>query len=355
MIVGTLQEKIKHKARQLGFTLAGITSPGLAQSFPQFQEWIDAGKHAGMEYLARPEALERRRDSTLILPGAKSVIVLGYPYYAQLLDEKLEEEDENGRIASYAWGKDYHDVIPEKLKVLVEFIQQNTDELLEFKIYTDTGPILEKEMAVRAGLGWIGKNSCLVNPFHGSYFFLSEIFINLDLLEPVEMISDHCGSCHRCVDACPTHCIEPNRTIDAVRCISYQTIENKFGIDEYVGEKAGSWVFGCDRCQQVCPWNLRFSNTKAAADLCVPQNSGRINLLSELNITAIEFNKRFKDSPIKRAKRRGYLRNIINALANTGTLKTIEELEALRDHDEELVRFTAERAIQRIRKRMVLE
>lgn len=352
MTTESLPEKIKQKARQLGFTLAGITSPGQTESFSRYKRWIEAGKHAGMDYLARTDAMVKREDTSRVMPEAKSVIVLGLPYHAQKAEKPVSEKTQVGQVAAYAWGKDYHDVIPALLTELVETIRQNSTEPISCKIYTDTGPILERELAVKAGLGWIGRNSCLINPNHGSYFLLSEIFINLDLTGSIETISDHCGTCHRCIDACPTQCIGPDRVIDAVQCISYQTIENKNGMDERVGSKAGTWIFGCDICQQVCPWNIRFSDLTPNPALQDHPPLKKVDLLKELDISPQEFNAKFKRSPVKRAKRRGYLRNILNVLGNYGTANTLASIEPCLRHDEELVRQSAELAMAKIKKRM---
>lgn len=274
-----------------------------------------------MQYLIN----EKRADPKLILHECKSILVLAIPY-------SPFEKNSEFQVASYALGDDYHDIIPLKLKQIVEFIEKQLGHPIPNKYYTDTGPILERELAQRAGLGWIGKNSMLINPQAGSTFLLAEILLGIDL-EPDEPTTDHCGTCTRCIKACPTQCILPNRTIEATRCISYLTIENKEAIPENLRPLMQNWIFGCDVCQQVCPWN-RFS---APADSSLIPNSAP-PLPTDLLLTAIEFNQRFKKSPIKRAKRRGYLRNIAVAIGNNTNKNDIPILEKAMQDDEPLIK-----------------
>jgi epoxyqueuosine reductase len=213
--------------------------------------------------------------------------------------------------------------------------------------YTDTGPILERDLAQRAGLGWIGKNTCLIHPQHGSYFLLSEILLDLELEPDPPFVSDHCGTCTRCIEACPTDCILPDRTIDATRCISYLTIELKDDIPLELRDKLGDWVFGCDICQQVCPWNRFAGEADPAFDSKTPPRS----LTEELTLTPQAFNQRFKRTPVKRAKRRGYLRNVAVALGNTGDMHALPVLQNVLNDEEPLIREHAQWAIQQIEKR----
>jgi epoxyqueuosine reductase len=258
----------------------------------------------------------------------------------------MSEEQGEGQIASYAWGTDYHDVLPARMKELVQFIEGQVGGPVKNRWYTDSGPILERDLAQRAGIGWIGKNTCLIHPRHGSYFLLSEILLDLALEPDPPFVTDHCGTCTRCIEACPTDCILPNRTIDAQRCISYLTIELKEDIPTELREKIGSWVFGCDICQMVCPWN-RFAGE---GDPAFGEENPLDSLADELVLSTQEFNQRFKRSPIKRAKRRGYLRNVAVALGNTGDMYALPVLKNALNDEEPMVREHAKWAIHKISK-----
>lgn len=296
-----------------------------------------------MEYLASERSRSRRADPSLILPGCKSILVLALPY--KNLEGGRQKAEFN--IAAYALGNDYHEVIPPKLREIVKFIEEQVGHPVPNRYYTDTGPILERELAQRAGLGWIGKNSMLIHPNAGSTFLLAEIFLDIELEYDEPFRTDHCGTCTRCLDACPTHCILPNRTVDSRRCISYLTIENKGNIPDELREQIGGWVFGCDLCQQVCPWN-RFSppgdpDLKPSISLPVVSH--------DLTLTPSEFNQLYKRSPLKRAKRRGYLRNLAVAIGNTGNENDLPPLEQAAQDDEPLVREHAGWAISKINRR----
>lgn len=333
-----LKQAIKEKASQLGFILAGVTSPKPPENFNLFQEWINKNYHGEMNYLSTERSLTRRADPKQILPECKSILVLAIPY------TPTAKETFNLQIASYALGDDYHDILPQKLKAIVEFIEEQLGEKIPNRYYTDSGPILERELAQRAGLGWIGKNSMLINPKAGSTFFLAEILLGIELEPDQPFSTDHCGSCNRCVTACPTHCILPNRTLDSNRCISYLTIEHKTEIPENLREQIGNWIFGCDICQQVCPWN-RFSQP---ADSAFESKIPLPVLTSDLILSTSEFNQRFKQSPIKRAKRRGYIRNISIAIGNNKNKKDIPLLEKAIQDEEPLIQIHAKWAIDKI-------
>jgi epoxyqueuosine reductase len=238
------------------------------------------------------------------------------------------------------------------LRELVIFIEEQVGHPIPNRYYTDTGPILERDLAQRAGLGWIGKNTCLINPHHGSWFLLSEVLLGISLEPDPAFVSDHCGTCTRCIEACPTHCIQPNRTLDAKRCISYLTIELKDNIPTNLRPLLRDWVFGCDVCQMVCPWN-RFANKdgdpafQPHADIPLPV------LDRELSLTSQAFNLKFKRSPVKRAKRRGYLRNVAIVLGNTGDEGSIPALQKLLEDPEPMVREHAKWAIEHIERRAI--
>jgi len=348
LIAVQLALSIKQKARQLGFTLAGITSPAPPAHFDEYQHWLDAGRHADMGYLSDARALERRADPRLILLECRSILVLGTPYSNPKTELPLIEPPPRGRVAAYAWGHDYHIVLPERLQELVNFIEEQAGQPVPNRWYTDTGPILEREFAMRAGLGWIGKNTCLINPQKGSYFLLAEILLGLDLPPDQPFATDQCGSCTRCIDTCPTGCILPDRTIDARRCISYQTIENKVEIPAELRPRTGNWVFGCDICQMVCPWNVRFAPESGDPAFAPRPEVPNPSLAEELTLSPREFNEKFKDSPLKRARRRGYLRNIAVAAGNSGKTELLLALKQAQKDDEALVREHAQWAVKRI-------
>jgi epoxyqueuosine reductase len=365
-----LEEILKAEARRLGFELVGITTPDPPAHLAVFSSWLQAGRHGEMDYLARQRSLLCRSDPRRILPECQSILVLGMRHaHPQGIDPQMQSTNHPdqghvpsgnrpppptdppdaplgplGRIASYAWGEDYHLVLLPRLQALVAFIEDQVGHPLPNRYYTDTGPILERDLAQRAGLGWIGKNTCLINPQAGSYFLLAEILLGLPLTPDQAFLPDRCGSCQRCLDACPTQCILPDRTIDARRCISYLTIELKTSIPINMRPAIGDWVFGCDICQQVCPWNLRLAAEEdrhpPIQDDFTPRPAlPRPNLLQELYLTAEQFNRKFKGSPVKRAKRRGYLRNVAVALGNHGEPESLPALShALLNDLEPLVR-----------------
>ena len=352
MTAGQLALIIKQKARQLGFTLAGITSPVPPAHFDVYLRWLDAGRHAEMAYLSDVRAIERRADPRLILPECRSILVLGTPYSNPKTSLPINEPHPRGQVAAYAWGADYHLVLPERLRELVKFIEEQVGQPIPNRWYTDTGPILERELAMRAGLGWIGKNTCLINLHNGSYFLLAEILLGIDLPPDQPFAADQCGSCTRCIDACPTGCILPDRFLDARRCISYLTIENKAEIPAELRPLTGSWAFGCDICQMVCPWNVRFAPESGDPAFAPRPEAPNPSLAEELKLTPREFNKKFKDSPLKRAKRRGYLRNIAVAAGNSGKTELLPALEQAQKDDEPLVREHAQWAAMRIKKQV---
>ena len=347
-----LEKSIKEEARRLGFILAGVTTPDPPPHLSVFEDWLKQGRNATMDYLAADPSRARRSDPRLILPECKSILVLAIAYSNPSLTPTplSEREGARGKIAAYAWGADYHLILPERLQALVAFIEEQVGQPVANRWYTDTGPILERELAQRAGLGWIGKNTCLISPKHGSYFLLAEIFLDLELGTDPPFTMDRCGTCSRCIEACPTECILPDRTIDAGRCISYLTIELKDDISPELRPFVGNWVFGCDICQTVCPWN-RFAAPEGDPAFNPREDGSQSNLIRELELSPKDFNRKFKDSPIQRAKRRGYLRNVAVALGNEGRPEVIPVLEeALRDA-EPMVRNYATWAIERISKR----
>jgi epoxyqueuosine reductase len=287
--------------------------------------------HGTMNYLATERSRTRRADPKQILPKCKSILVLGIPYAPPL--PAGEGLGVRAQIASYALGNDYHDILPQKLQAIVDFIEEQIGHPIPNRYYTDTGPLLERELAQRAGLGWVGKNTCLINPKTGSTFFLAEILLGIELPPDEPFRTDHCGTCTRCIEACPTDCILPDRTVDARRCISYLTIELKDDIPEELRSKIDGWVFGCDICQQVCPWNRFSQKADPAFEPLIPLPV----LTSDLLLTSSEFNQRFKRTPVTRPKRRGYLRNLAVAIGNKGDEKDIPVLEKAMEDTEPMV------------------
>ena len=342
-----LKQTIKEKARQLGFVLAGVTTPDPPPHYSTFENWLAHGHHGNMDYLATERSRLRRADPRQILPECRSILVLATPYSPPVhAGDSGEALGDRGKIAAYARGDDYHDVLPPRMKELVQFIEEQAGQPVKNRWYTDTGPLLERDLAQRAGIGWIGKNTCLIHPKHGSYFLLSEILLDLPLEPDPTFVSDHCGTCTRCIDACPTDCILSDRTLDASRCISYLTIDLKDDVPVELRNKIGDWVFGCDICQQVCPWN-RFA---AEGDPAFKEKAPLPSLQEELTLSPQVFNQRFKGTPVKRAKRRGYLRNVAVALGNTGSMHALPVLQNALNDEQPLVREHARWAIHKITK-----
>ncbi len=325
-----LSEQIKEKALNIGFTLAGITTSEPPPHFPAFQNWLEMGRNASMEYLRDP----RRADPRLIMKECKSILVLGARYPAST--HERSNTTPSGRVASYATVEDYHFILPEKMRALCDFIEEEVGHPIPNRIYTDTGPLLERDLAQRAGLGWIGKNTCLINPEAGSNFFLGEILLGIELTPDKPYTADRCRTCQRCINACPTACIRPDRTIEAGRCISYLTIENKGEIPEDLRPKLGNWIFGCDICQEVCPWNEKVKQIDSGLFPAIPGISNP-EVENELSLSAKEFNQKFKRSPVQRARRGGYLRNVCVALGNQKSLSSLPALEkAILDADKRI-------------------
>jgi epoxyqueuosine reductase len=254
----------------------------------------------------------------------------------------LTEDALGGRVAAYAVGDDYHDVLPAMARSLADFIQSQADPNLQWRAVSDSAPLLERELGQRAGLGWIGKNSMLISPQRGSYFVLAELLISLELPPDTPFESDRCGSCRRCLDACPTACILPDRTLDARRCISFLTIENRGDTPQELRRASGRWAFGCDICQEVCPWNVRFAAPASTPALAARPHFPLRDLRAEVMADEAALGARFRRSPLRRARRAGWRRNLIVALGNTGRPEALPSLErALADSDPLLRRHAA--------------
>lgn len=294
-------EMVSQKAKQVGFDLVGFAkAETLKDESENLQQWLDKSYHAGMDYMERN--FEKRKDVKQILPNAKSVISLGLNYYTP---HSYSNEKIKGKISRYAWGKDYHLIIWSMLNELEAEIKK-LDPKFDSISYVDTGPVMDKAWAVRAGLGWLGKHTNVINREMGSWFFIANIITNFEF-DYSESIPDFCGTCTACIDACPTNAILQEYVVDANKCISYLTIENKNEISEEFKGKFDNWLFGCDICQDVCPWNQKFPVESLINDFH-PQNM-ELNLNEVLELNEEEFKEKFKTSPIKRSKLKGLKRN----------------------------------------------
>ncbi len=294
------KNKIISKAKELGFDLIGFSDyQHLNEETSKLKEWLNKGYQAGMSYMERN--VEKREDVSLILDEAKSVISLGMNYY---IDEDFESKE--GKVSRYAWGKDYHLIIWEKLDILVDYIK-TLDNTFEAKSYVDTGPVMDRAWAVKSGLGWQGKNSNVISKEIGSWFFISTIITNYEFTEYNIPHNDFCGTCTACIDSCPTSAIVEDYVVDSNKCISYLTIENKNKIpDKFIG-KFENWIFGCDICQDVCPWNIKFAKQTDCKEFEVIHKNLSVSEVLELNKES--FKKKFKNSPIERTKLKGIQRN----------------------------------------------
>ena len=305
MTTEPVESAIRRRAAELGFDPVGVTTLGPARTYDAFRQWLDRGYAGEMTYL--PRGAEKRRDTRLPFDGARSAVVVGLNYGGK---------QPSGPIARYARGADYHDVMIGRLEMLHEFLRGVTKRDVRGKAYVDTGPILERDLAQRAGLGWIGKNTMLINPRRGSFFFLGALLVDLDLQPDAPFEADRCGTCTRCLDACPTDAFVAPRTLDATRCISYLTIEHRSEIAPELQPLMGDLIYGCDICQDVCPWNHRFATETADPALTARPENERPDPAELAELTDETFRQRFKGSPIKRAKRSGLARNAAIALKN---------------------------------------
>jgi epoxyqueuosine reductase len=295
---------IKSTAADLGFSFCGISKAEfLKDEAPKLEEWLKRGYHGSMQYMENH--FDKRLDPTLLVPGAKSVVSLVYNYYPE--KDIAKENSGQLKIAKYAYGEDYHFVIKDKLKEFLQLINKQIGEV-NGRAFVDSGPVMERTWARKSGVGWIGKNSLLLNRSMGSFFFLAELIIDLEL-EYDGPVKDYCGTCTACMDACPTAAIPQPYVIDGSKCISYFTIELKEEIPADVKGKFENWVFGCDICQDVCPWNS-FSKPHQEPRFNPHADLSSMNDQDWKEITTEVFQKLFKDSPVKRTKLQGLKRNI---------------------------------------------
>jgi epoxyqueuosine reductase len=303
-----LSRLIKQKALELGFAACGITDTAPVQTHEQYRHWIEQGYNASMRWMARDDAVAKRADVRHIVPNARSVICVAMHYRT----EAEWDAQAHGKVARYARGDDYHDFMTPRLRELLSWIQQQVP--CEGRVYVDTGPVLERDLARRAGLGWVGKNTMLLSRALGSYFMLGEIILDIELETDRPHLEQFCGSCTRCLDACPTDAFVAPYVLDANKCISFHTIENREAAPKELRANFGDWVFGCDICQEVCPWNHKSRAHSDEPELWTRHENP--TLLELLMMPQPQFSQRLKGSPLKRPKRRGMKRNAVTVLKN---------------------------------------
>jgi epoxyqueuosine reductase len=394
--------RIMAEAHRLGFDLVGIVPAGPPATAGFYRAWLQNGYHGQMAYLARPVAVDKRENLDAVLPSVRSVVVVGANYHTQPLPPSLCDDPARGILSSYAWGDDYHDLLLPRLGRLAAFVESEMDQPLGYRAYVDTGPVLERDLAARAGLGFVGKNTNLIHPRLGSWLFLAELLLALELppiasvlrssvrqglpsaaahgsvtdldqyevgdpaRQRVGVLTQHadaqslsqrpgrswrrqgtCGNCTRCLDACPTGALVAPYVLDSRRCISYLTIELKGPIPRELRPQMGNRVFGCDICQEVCPWNRRFAEATSETAF-QPRKEGMAPLLMDFAALDNEgFRRRFRGSPVLRAKRRGLLRNVAVALGNWGNPVAVPALVRALNDAEPLVRGHAAWALGR--------
>jgi epoxyqueuosine reductase len=329
-----LAARVKEAGRRLGFDPVAIGPASPPDHVAAFESWLDAGHAGTMAYLERGR--DKRADPGRVLPGARSVVAcaLGYFQGSKTLGP--------AGVARYAWGDDYHEVVEPRLRTLADLIARLAPGAVS-RVYVDTGPLLERDLAARAGLGWIGKNTMLLHPDLGSFFFIGTVLTTAEL-EPDAPLADRCGSCTRCLDACPTEAFAGPYVLDSRRCIAYLTIEHRGPIPAELRPGVGHWTFGCDVCQDVCPWNRRAPTASEAAFEARPHPS----VAELLRLDETSYRDRFRGSPLKRARREGLARNAAVALGNGGAAVDVPALAEALEHSDPVVRGHAAWALGRI-------
>ncbi len=330
-----MTEEIISRSRALGFDLVGVSSRLTPLHFDAFLRWLDAGMAGTMDYMRK--SADRRRGLHFLMNDARSAIVVGLNYYTADLPSEIRHDPSRGVIASYAWGEDYHPLILtllEKLSADIASLAPGS----RFQSYVDTGPVLERDFAALAGLGFFGKNTCLIHPQQGSYFFLGVLITNVELISRTSPSDISCGSCTRCLEACPTGALVEPYLLDASRCISYLTIEHKGAIPRSLRPLIGNRVFGCDECQLACPWNQKFARPTSLPAFQSSFERRAPSLASLALLTEKEFRERFAGTALQRLKRRGLVRNVAVALGNWRVEEALPPLEMLLEDSEPLVR-----------------
>lgn len=342
-------------ALALGFTLAGIARPDPTAHLAFYRTWLRAGRHGEMRYLERPDAVARRADLSRTLPDVRSVVMVGLDYRSADAEDSASDGDPaRGVIARYARGRDYHRVLKRRLLGLARRIEAHAGRPVAARAYVDTGPILERDLARRAGLGWFGKSTMLIHPRRGSYFFLGVLLLDLDLTADAPFAPDRCGTCTRCIEACPTGALHGRdadgaAVMDATRCISYLTIENRGPIPADLRAAIGNRIYGCDICQEVCPFNgPKFTEPTRDPDFRPRAGTVAPRLLDLIGMDEAAWDDFSRGSAIRRAGRAGFLRNVAVALGNWGSEEAVPALVRALADDEPLVRGHAAWALGRI-------
>ncbi len=344
----TLEEKIKAEAKALGFVLSGISQAESPPHFPNYLTWIERGFHAEMGYLARPDAIEARQDPTRLLPGCKTILSLAVPYPRPTTRSPETTDGPRGSIAAYALHPDYHEVLQERMRALAERMQALIGEPFSWKGCVDTSAILERDYAQHSGLGWIGRNACLVTREYGSWVFLCEMLLDLSLEPDGPVSSVDCVDCQRCLMSCPTKALQPRRTVDARLCLSYLTIEHRGPIPLELRPLMGTRVFGCDTCQAVCP-NNRLSEQNMGESLFSATIDPNPNLREALAMSEVDFRAVYRNTPVWRCRYTGFIRNVAIASGNSGDASLLPALrEALKWATDPVVRDSLEWAIVRL-------
>jgi epoxyqueuosine reductase len=341
-----LKKELIAFAREMGFDSCRVGACAPPPHATEFRNWLREGTAGEMHYMERSK--EKRCDPQKVLPGARSIIVVALNYF-QGDTIRPSKGGTTGKIARYAWGDDYHNVITARLDKIDNFLGGFDGRQ---KCYVDTGPILERDYAAQAGIGWHGKSTMLIDPRLGTWFFLGEILTTLDL-PPDDPQPDRCGKCERCIKACPTGAITAPHQLDARRCISYLTIELKGSIPLEFRPLIGNRIFGCDDCLDACPWN-RFAKTSREHAFSARHTTTDISLRDYLKLDDAEFAVLFRNSPIKRVKRRGFLRNVCVALGNVGDLSDLPALEQVATDPEPLIAEHAAWAVNQIQERCLM-
>jgi epoxyqueuosine reductase len=340
-----LETRIKDQAHALGFELAGIAPATPADSFDRLRDWLAQGFAGEMHYMERHG--DARRDPSAILPEVRSVVMVAMNY--ALPEGSAEQRPGLGRVARYARGADYHDVLRQRLNQLLAWLRHEVPGCRGRGV-ADTAPLLERDFARRAGLGWFGKNTLLLNKRLGSWFFLGALLLDLELTADAPHESSHCGTCTACLDACPTGAFVGPGVLDSRRCISYLTIELRGPIAEELRRPLGDWIFGCDVCQEVCPWN-RKAPLGVEPALRARVDLEAVDLVELLGLSEEEFRRRFRGTALMRARRRGLLRNAALALGNRGDATALPALRKALEDPEPLIREAAQWAIEQITSR----
>ncbi len=328
----TPTDRICERARELGFDLAGVASvhPVPHTHIDAYRAWLALGYQGEMGYMARPDRVERREDPARILPGARSIVCVGLNYYPGELPADITDAPARGLVSNYAWGLDYHDLMLARLKELAAFasheLSGEVGTHVKSRAYVDTGPILERAYAARAGLGFIGKNTCLIHPQMGSWLFLGELLLDVELEPTPGEIKASCGTCRRCLDSCPTGALVAPYVLDARRCISYLTIELKGPIPRQMRPLMGNWIYGCDVCQAVCPWQRFARPTSERSFHTTEPGRAAPALLALIEMDDHTFRRQYQGTALSRIGRQRLLRNVAVALGNQGDERAVPTL-----------------------------